>query len=325
MSIVDSSGVKRYHVVNASPARGSTHKSMQEQDSLVQGFSRTPVSTTRNMVSTSQQTSDTYSAPRVVTNVQPYRNNTALPNTASYPHNLNTSLPAYTGNQPYPAPVMQHMHQPGVPANYNTSTMREYNPQLDKDARVVSENVIEVASGLPARIVREEPVEFVKEIVREIPREYIQRTVFQEPVTYIREVTYDEPVLVMEQVVEREPYAYYKRTVENVQGGQRTLSPGEAAVPIQGYPQTTVQPYPGIAPATGTYAPYQSSTQMIPAASYVPGAPRTLPLNEVSSRSVAPPGTLQVSQPPPTLVASRSMMTQQSYIAGNSRLNSSRG
>lgn len=311
MSVTDSNNIKHYHVVNTSLGQGNMRKSIQEQDSLVQGFSRTPVSTTRNVVSTSQQTSDAYNAPRVVTNVQQYRPGNVFPNSAVYPHNPNTSIPVYTGNQPYPT-------------NYNTSTMREYNPQLDKDARVVSENVIEVASGLPARIVREEPVEFVKEIVREIPREYIQRTVFQEPVTYIREVTYDEPVLVMEQVVEREPYAYYKRTVENVQGGQRVLSSGGTTLP---YPttQANMQPYPGITSPQGTYPPYQSSTQMIPAANYVPGAPRILPMNEVNSRSAVPSGVLQVSQPPPALVASRSMMAQQSYIAGSSRLNSSRG
>lgn len=321
---VESGNIKHYHVVSASPGSGYLHKGMPGQDSFVQGTAGTPSSTLRNKVSTSQQTSDLYNPTQISTNVQTYRTNT-MPAATSYPQNLNTSFSARTGNQAYPAPLMQPSYQPVTPGNYNTTTMREYNPQLDKDARIVSENVIEVASGLPARIVREEPVEFVKEIVREIPREYIQRTVYQEPVTYIREVTYDEPVLVMEQVVEREPYAYYKRTVENVQGGQRIISSGGATMPMQSLPTTSVQPYPGLASAPGPYATYPANAQMIPTTNYVQGAPRTIPLSEVSSRPVAVPGSLQVSQPPPSLVASRNAMGQQSYTAGNSRLNSSRG
>ncbi|TNJ26952.1 hypothetical protein GMRT_15079 [Giardia muris] len=98
--------------------------------------------------------------------------------------------------------------------------------------RVVGENVREVHSALPARVIREEPVEFIREVLRERPREYIQRTVYQEPVTYIRETTYDEPVIVMEQYVEREPYAYYKRTIEDIPGSNGTPQ----------YQQTSYQP-----------------------------------------------------------------------------------
>ncbi|EFO63129.1 Hypothetical protein GLP15_1052 [Giardia lamblia P15] len=318
---MDSDNIKRYHVVSVSPGNGPLNRGVPEQDSFVQGGSGTPASTLRNRVSTSQQTSEVYNPQLVSTNVQTYRTNTVPPG----PHSLNTSFPVYTGTQSYQAPLVQPSYQTTTQGNYNTTTMREYNPHLDKDARVVSENVIEVPSGLPARIVREEPVEFVKEIVREIPREYIQRTVFQEPVTYIREVTYDEPVLVMEQVVEREPYAYYKRTVENVQGGQRIISSGGTTVPVQSFPQTPTQHYPGLATAPGPYAAYPANTQMIPATNYVQGAPRTIPLSEVSSRPVPVPGSLQVSQPPPSLVASRGTIGQQHYMTGNSRLNTSRG
>lgn len=320
---MDSDNIKRYHVVSMSPGSGPLHRGVPEQDSFVQGGSGTPASTLQNKVSTSQQTSEMYNPHLVSANVQTYRTNTVAPG----PHSLNTSFPAYTGTQSYQAPLVHPSYQTATQGNYNTTTMREYNPHLDKDARVVSENVIEVPSGLPARIVREEPVEFVKEIVREIPREYIQRTVFQEPVTYIREVTYDEPVLVMEQVVEREPYAYYKRTVENVQGGQRIISSGGATVPVQSFPQTQTptQHYPGLAAAPGPYTAYPTNTQMIPTTNYVQGAPRTIPLSEVSSRPVPVPGGLQVSQPPPSLVASRGTIGQQHYMAGNSRLNTSRG